>query len=87
MFNGTADPNGLNNPRAPWPIVQGAAGELAPSVGPASAEGVSARSRSRSSGSNRSARTGQTTRARRGPSSRAPPVITTASTSSRAVSA
>lgn len=26
MFNGTADPNGLNNPRAPWPIVQGAAG-------------------------------------------------------------
>ena len=26
MFNGTADPNGLNDPRAPWPIVQGAAG-------------------------------------------------------------
>lgn len=26
MFNGTADPNGLNNPRAPWPVVQGAAG-------------------------------------------------------------
>jgi hypothetical protein len=26
MFNGTVDANGLNNPRAPWPIVNGAAG-------------------------------------------------------------
>ncbi|GAA5873826.1 hypothetical protein JCM1840_002083 [Sporobolomyces johnsonii] len=26
MFNGTIDPNGLNNPRAPWPILNGAAG-------------------------------------------------------------
>ncbi|GAA5873771.1 hypothetical protein JCM1840_002068 [Sporobolomyces johnsonii] len=26
MFNGTVDPNGLNNPRAPWPIINGAAG-------------------------------------------------------------
>ncbi|GAA5966059.1 hypothetical protein JCM21900_004286 [Sporobolomyces salmonicolor] len=26
MFNGTVDPSGLNNPRAPWPILNGAAG-------------------------------------------------------------
>ena len=26
VFNGTIDANGLNNPRAPWSIVNGAAG-------------------------------------------------------------
>lgn len=26
VFNGTIDPNGLDNPRAPWSIVNGAAG-------------------------------------------------------------
>lgn len=26
MFNGTIDAAGFNNPRMPWPIVQGAAG-------------------------------------------------------------
>jgi hypothetical protein len=26
IFNGTIDPKGLNNPRAPWMILSGAAG-------------------------------------------------------------
>lgn len=26
LFNGTIDPNGLNNPRAPWNILHGNAG-------------------------------------------------------------